>query len=500
MVTLIILDGFGIRKESFGNAIKSAGTPNLDKLIKKYPHTTLEASGLAVGLPAGQMGNSEVGHLTLGGGRVVWQDLMKINRDIENNTFKDNKNLIKAFKHAEKNKSNLHLIGLLSDGGVHSHISHLYAILNAAKSYKIKNIYIHVITDGRDTPVNSGLGFAKQVEERIAGTNAKIASISGRVYAMDREKRYERIKKYYDCIINGKGKEYSSIQIAIQNNYQNNIYDEFIEPALIDKNGIIQEDDSVIFYNFRSDRARELSFALTDKNFKEFKVKQFKNLLFSPMEEYAKELSQTNVIYPPTKIQDNLSAIISQEGLKQFHIAETTKYAHVTFYFNGGIENPYKNEERKLIESIDTEDFSYYPKMRAFEITEETLEAIASQKYDFILVNYSNPDMIGHTGNFQATKEAITCVEKQTYAIALATLMAGGDCIITADHGNAELMFDKNGEKVTSHTTSPVPCILVSEKYKKVKLSKNASIANVAPTVLKLLNLQIPESMEKPLF
>ena len=317
---------------------------------------------------------------------------------------------------------------------------------------------------------------------------------------MDREKRYERIKKYYDCIINGKGKEYSSIQNAIQNNYKNNIYDEFIEPSLIDKNGIIQENDSVIFYNFRSDRARELSFALTDKNFKEFEVKQFKNLLFSPMEEYAKELSQTNVIYPPTKIQDNLSAIISQEGLKQFHIAETTKYAHVTFYFNGGIEKPYKNEERKLIESIDTEDFSYYPKMRAFEITEATLEAIASQKYDFILVNYSNPDMIGHTGNFQATKEAITFVEKQTYALALATLMAGGDCIITADHGNAELMFDKNGEKVTSHTTSPVPCILVSEKYKKAKLSKNASIANIAPTVLKLLNLQIPEIMEKPLF
>ncbi len=500
MVTLIILDGFGIRKESFGNAIKSAGTPNLDKLLKKYPNTQLEASGLAVGLPEGQMGNSEVGHLTLGSGRISWQDLMKINKDIENNTFKDNKNLIKAFKHAEKNKSNLHLIGLLSDGGVHSHINHLYAILEAAKKYNIKNVYIHVITDGRDTPINSGIEYIKQLESKIENTNAKIASISGRVYAMDREKRYERIKKYYDVVVFGNNESKTTANDVILKNYNNNVYDEFIEPTLLNKNAVIKDNDSVIFYNYRSDRARELSFSLTNENFKEFKTQKFKNLLFSPMEEYAKELSSTNVIYPPIKITDNLSSVISSAGLKQFHIAETTKYAHVTFYFNGGIEKPYKNEERKLIESIDTEDFSYYPKMRAYEITESTLEAIASQKYDFILVNYSNPDMIGHTGNFQAAKEAIVCVEKQAYALALATLMAGGDCIITADHGNAELMIDKNGDKVTSHTTNPVPCILVSEKHKKVKLLKKASIANIAPTVLKLLNLNIPSTMEKPLF
>lgn len=500
MVTLIILDGFGLRKETFGNAIKSAGTLNLDKLLKKYPHTQLEASGLAVGLPDGQMGNSEVGHLTLGSGRISWQDLMKINKEIENNTFKDNKNLIKALKHAQDNSSSLHLIGLLSTGGVHSHISHLYAILEASKEYNIKNIYIHVITDGRDTPINSGIDYVKQLEDKIANTNAKISSISGRVYAMDREKRYERIKKYYDTIVYGKNEVAKSAVEVLQENYNNNVYDEFIEPVLIDKNGTIKENDSVIFFNYRSDRARELSFALTDENFKEFKTKKFKNLLFSPMEEYAKELSSTNVIYPPEKITDNLSALISNAGMKQFHIAETTKYAHVTFYFNGGIEKPYKNEERKLIESIDTEDFSYYPKMRAYEITEATLDAIASQKYDFILVNYSNPDMIGHTGNFGAAKEAITFVEKQAYALALATLMAGGECIITADHGNAELMIDKNGEKVTSHTTNPVPCILVSEKHKKVKLLKKASIANIAPTVLKLLDLEIPSTMEKPLF
>ncbi len=499
MVTLIILDGFGLRKESFGNAIKAQGTPNLDKLIKKYPFTQLEASGLAVGLPEGQMGNSEVGHLTLGSGRKTWQDLMEINQDIANNKFKDNIALIKAFKHAEKNKSNLHLMGLLSDGGVHSHINQLFAILDCAKAYKIQHIYIHVFTDGRDTAVTSGRGFVERLENKIQGTHASIASISGRVYAMDREQRWERLEKAYNVIVNGKGKTASTAISCIEENYSNGITDEFIEPTLIDNNGIIKDNDSVIHFNYRSDRARELSFAIVNNNFTHFKVKKFKNLLYSPMKEYAKELAFTNVIYPPVKINDNLSALISQAGMKQFHVAETTKYAHVTFYFNGGIEEPYPGEERKLIESIDVEDFSYYPKMRALEITEATLEAIASQKYDFVLVNFSNPDMIGHTGNFNSAKEAIACVEKQAYLLALATLMAGGECIITADHGNAELMFDKNGNKVTSHTTNPVPCILVSEKFKKAKLKKNCSIANIAPTVLKLLNLPIPNSMEKPL-
>lgn len=500
MVTLIILDGFGLRKEEFGNAIKSAGTPNLDKLFKKYPHTQLEASGLAVGLPEGQMGNSEVGHLTLGSGRRTWQDLMEINKDIENNTLKDNKNLIKAFKHAEKNKSNLHLIGLLSDGGVHSHINHLFAILDCAREYKINHIYIHVLTDGRDTPINSGLSFVKRLEDKIKGTNISIASIGGRVYGMDREQRYERVVKCYDVLTKAKPFVNKTASQVLQDSYDNNIYDEFIEPVSLDKSSVIKDGDSVIHFNYRSDRARELSFALVDPNFKHFKTKKFDNLFYSPMKEYSKELAKTNVIYPPLSIDDNLSALISKAELKQFHIAETTKYAHVTFYFNGWHEPPYKDEERKLIESIDTEDFSYYPKMRAIEITEETLEAIASQKYDFILVNYSNPDMIGHTGNFNAAKEAISCVEKQAYALALATLMAGGDCIITADHGNAELMFDKDGNKVTSHTTNPVPCILVSEKFKKAKLIKKGTIANIAPTVLKLLNLDIPTSMEKPLF
>ncbi len=497
MVTLIILDGFGLRKEKNGNAIYSAGTPNLDKLLKKYPHTTLEASGSRVGLPEGQMGNSEVGHLTLGGGRVILQDLMKIDDDVKTGQFGKNPALIKALKHAEG--KNLHIMGLLSDGGIHSNISHLFAILDYAKDYQIKNIFIHAFMDGRDTGIKDGIKFIEKLNAKIENTNAKIASVSGRVFAMDREKRFERVEKAYKTFVFGENLQNLTAKEYILKSYENGVYDEFIEPALIEKEGVIKDGDSVIFFNYRSDRAIEMTRAITDKQFKEFKTKQFNNLLFSPKKEYSVDITSLNTLYPPEEIEDNLSAIISQNNLKQFHIAETTKYAHVTFFFNGGIEKPYKNEERVLIDSIDVQDFSDYPKMRAIEITEKTLDAIASAKYDFILVNYSNPDMIGHTGNFNATKEAIACVEKQAYALALATLMAGGECIITADHGNAELMFDEKGNKITTHTTNPVPCIFVSEK-RKVKLLKNGSIANIAPTILKMLDIEIPKTMTKPLF
>ena len=499
MVTLIILDGFGLSKKKLGNAITSAGTPHLDKLKKMYPYTTLLASGQSVGLPKGQMGNSEVGHLTLGSGRVILQDLEKINTDIKRGIFFENKALLKAIKHAKINDSSLHLMGLLSDGGVHSHINHLFAIIDMAKAAGLEKVYIHAFLDGRDTPFNSGKRYISLLEDYIKSTPFKIASISGRIYAMDREQRYERLQKAYDVLV-GKAKCINKTALqALQESYKQAVYDEFVSPVLLDEKGVIKDNDSVIFFNFRSDRAIELTKALTDRKFDKFSTKKFKNLLFSPMELYHEDFRSLNVIYPPERIEDNLSAIISKEGLKQFHIAETTKYAHVTFFFNGTIEKPYKNEERKLIESIDTKDFSYYPKMRALQITEETLDAIASDKYDFILVNYSNPDMIGHTGNFEATKQAISCVEKQAYALALATLMAGGDCIITADHGNAEEMIDKKGSKITSHTTNPVPCYLVSERFKHVKLKKG-SLANVAPTVLKLLDKPIPKTMEKPLF
>ncbi|MBP3345352.1 MAG: 2,3-bisphosphoglycerate-independent phosphoglycerate mutase, partial [Clostridia bacterium] len=412
MVTLIILDGFGLSKKKFGNAILSAGTPNLDKLKDRYFYTTLKASGEAVGLPKGQMGNSEVGHLTMGSGRVVLQDLQKIDNDIKTKEFAKSPRLIKAIMHAKENNSSLHLMGLLSDGGVHSHINHLFAIIDLAKKYGLQKVYIHAFLDGRDVAYNSANKYIQLVENKFAGTNYKIASLSGRIYAMDREKRYERLEKAYNTLVFGENYFEGSASELISKSYSEGVYDEFLVPTLLVKEGTIKDNDSVIFFNYRSDRAIELTDALTNDNFDKFKKKQLKNMLFSPMELYSAEFERLNVIYPPAKISDNLAAILSENGLKQFHIAETTKYAHVTFFFNGGIEEAYTGEERKLIDSIDTQDFSYYPKMRAHEITEETLDAIASGKYDFILVNFSNPDMIGHTGNFEATKQAISCIEK----------------------------------------------------------------------------------------
>lgn len=501
MVTLVILDGFGEKKEKFGNAIKSQGTPYLDKLKKQYPHTLINASGEYVGLPKGVMGNSEVGHLTIGSGRVILQDLQLINNEIETGKFYQNPALIKAMTHAERSGGNLHLMGLLSTGCIHSNIEHLFSILDMAKNYDIKNIYIHAILDGRDTGVRDGLKFVKQTEEKIAGTNARIGTLIGRIYAMDREKRFDRVKIAYDMLTAGKGKHSESAQKALEESYANGVYDEYVEATVIDKNSTISDNDSLIFFNYRSDRAREITFAFTKDDFKEFETKKLKNFLFTAMTEYSDELKHVNTIYPPTKIEDNLAAVLSQNGKTQYHIAETTKYAHVTFFFNGGIEEMYHGEDRKLIDSINVKDYSAYPKMRAVEITQDVLDAIASNRYDFILVNYSNPDMLGHTGNWASTKEAIECVDKQAYAVALATLMAGGDCIITADHGNAEEMMDHDGNKLTKHTTNPVPFVLVSKNHPEVKrLKKGKSLTSIAPTVLKLLGVEIPQNYDEPLY
>lgn len=498
MVTLVILDGLGIRKDSWGNAVKGSGLPNLTKLFKKYPFTLLSASGESVGLPEGQMGNSEVGHFTMGTGKIVWQDLERINKAIEDGSFFDNKALNKALKHAEDNKSSLHIMGLMSNGGVHSSLAHLDAILLQAKKYNIKNIYIHAFTDGRDTPIQSGMDFLSELDSKIAGTNVKIASICGRIFAMDREQRYERLEKAYALLTLGKGGQAKSFKEALENSYSSGKTDEFVEPVLIEKDGLVKDNDSVLFFNFRSDRAREITTAFTDENFDKFKVKKFKNLLFTCMCEYSSELAHLNTMFPPEKIQDNLSSLIAKAGKKQFHIAETTKYAHVTFFFNGGIEEPNAGEDRKLIDSIAVQDFSGFPQMRANEITMELLEQIASNKYDFLLVNYSNPDMIGHTGNYQATVDAVRCVDKCAYAVALATLMAGGTCIITADHGNAEIMFDEKGSKVTSHTTSPVPLCIVSKNKYKIK-NKHGGLSNIASTILKIMNIDAPKDMNPPL-
>lgn len=495
MVTLCILDGFGLKDKQEGNSIKLAGTPNLDELMKNYPSTSILASGNAVGLPEGQMGNSEVGHLTIGAGRVIEQDLLHIDNEIANGNFAKNESVIRAMKYAEENGTNLHLMGLCSDGGIHSKLSHMFALLDVAKNYNIKNIYIHVITDGRDTGVNAGEGFMDDIAEKIKGTNAKIATICGRVYFMDRERRFDRVEKAYNLIVNGVGEEFDDYKSAIKASYAAGITDEFVEPKIIDKDGTIKDGDSVVFFNYRSDRAREMTYALTDENFAEFEAVKFKKLLYTPMQEYAKDLSHLNTIYPPKVVEDNLSWVVSNAGLKQYHISETTKYAHVTFFFSGTIEKQYEGEERKLIDSYNDKNFANHPKMRAEEITEALLEAINSKKYDFLLVNFSNPDMIGHTGDVEAAIEAIKCCDECAKKVADATLANGGECIIIADHGNAEEMIDEKGEPMTAHTTNPVPFILVSEKNKNVKLKEDGSLANVAPTVIELLGIEKPAEM-----
>lgn len=499
MVTLVIMDGFGHSEIKEGNAVLLQGTPNLDKL-NVYPHTLIEASGEAVGLTPGQMGNSEVGHLNLGAGRVLYQDLMKINKAIKDDTLKDNKAICDAISHAKENNSTLHFIGLCSTGGVHSHLDHLKALVDLANKNGVEKIYIHFISDGRDTDPKSGVYFMKDLLESVSG-KAKIADVCGRVYAMDREKRYDRVEKAYDLYVYGKGELESFDPVeAIEKNYASGNTDEFVKPTLVDKNGIIKDNDSVIFFNFRTDRPREITDAITQENFNAFNTKKIKNLCYVTMTEYSDEFKGILVAFPPEKIEDNLSRIISDHKMKQFHTSETTKYAHVTFFFNGGIEEPYPGEDRKLIDTIDVKNFADFPEMRAKEITKAVCDAIESEKYDFVLVNLSNPDMIGHTGNLEAAKKAVKIVDECAYKIAETTLKFGGDAIITADHGNCEEMILPNGKISTAHSTNPVPLWLVSEKHKDAKLISDGVLANVAPTVLKLLGIKIPSNMEKPMF
>lgn len=499
MVTLLILDGFGYNKKKYGNAIKLAGTPHLDKLKKRYPNTLIEASGEYVGLTKNQMGNSEVGHLNLGAGRVVYQDLPRIDNAILSKEIDKNKNLLNAFNHAKKFNSCLHIMGLLSDGGVHSHNTHLYKLIELAEQNGVKDIAVHCFLDGRDTPPQSAMYYLKQLEKNL--NSAKICSLVGRVYAMDREQRYDRLEKAYDMLCFGKADNYyQTYEDAINDLYSQNLTDEFITPTIIGKPKTIEPSDSVIFYNFRSDRARELSFALTNENFDKFQTKRLDNLYFLCMTEYDENLKNVKTIFSPVKIENNLSKILSENNLTQFHISETTKYAHVTYFFNGGIEKAYKGEDRVLIESENVTNFDLTPNMKAFEITQKVCEVIADNKHDFILVNLSNADMLGHTGDIDATIKTITTIDKCASMIALSTLMAGGDCLITADHGNAEVMLDKHKNKITSHTTSKVPFILVSEKHKNAKLIKDGKLSNIAPTVLKLLNIEKPNFMDKSMF
>jgi len=391
-------------------------------------------------------------------------------------------------------------MGLCSDGGVHSHINHLKALIDASSKKKV-HTFLHLFLDGRDTAINSGVNFVNEIKDYCKGKPCRIASLCGRAFAMDREKRFDRIQKIYKMLTFGRSEVIeSNIDTIFANSYEKEIYDEFFRTTIVSGGySSIKDGDAVIFFNFRADRARELTDAFTKEDFSEFKVNKYKNLCFTTFTEYDSENKNVNVMFEPIKIENNLSKILADNNLKQLKITETTKYAHVTFFFNGGIEKENVNEDRKLIESEDVLDFSATPKMKAFEVTEEVLLAICDNKYDFILVNLCNADMVGHSGNFEATVKAVEAVDKCAYAIALACLSAGGDCIITADHGNAESMFDKDGNKITSHTTNKVPFLLVSQKHKKAKLKKKGKLSNVAPTVLKLLDIEIPEDMDEPL-
>jgi 2,3-bisphosphoglycerate-independent phosphoglycerate mutase len=495
---LVILDGWGLAPAGPGNAISLAETPNFDYLWTKFAHTKLLASGEAVGLPEGQMGNSEVGHLNIGAGRVVMQDLPRISESIKHKSFYKNPELKKLFAYAKKHKKPVHLMGLVSDGGVHSHEKHLFALLEFAKKEKMKKVYIHVFTDGRDTPKDSAIDYIKKLEKEINRLKiGRIATICGRYYALDRDNRWERTKLAYLALVSGQGELNTSPEKAIEKSYKRKISDEFIRPVIVDKNGLIKDGDAVIFFNLRSDRPRQLTRSLLLPDFEHFKrEKQLKDLYFVTMTEYEKDLPVRGIAFPEHKLKATLAEVIAGEGLSQFHIAETEKYAHVTYFLNGGRETAFPNEDRKLIPSPKVPTYDLKPTMSAEEVTDELIKRIG--KYDFIVVNYANPDMVGHTGKLDA---AIKAVEKVDECLGHVVEVAGKkdyQTIIVADHGNAEEMRNSDGSPKTSHTVNPVPFILVGGPL--TKLTTQGKLANIAPTILEIMGIEPPDEMTaKPL-
>lgn len=499
-IALIIMDGWGIGDEKdASNAIHNAPTPNLDKLFAENPHTSLLCSGEAVGLPDGQMGNSEVGHTNIGAGRVVYQELTRITRAVRDKSFFENKAFNKVIDGVKEKGGALHLFGLVSPGGVHSHTDHLYALLELAKKREVKDVFVHAFLDGRDVPPKSALEYLDALEAKIAEIGAgKIATVSGRFYAMDRDKRWERVEKAYEAITHAKGQASLSAKSAVESSYANEITDEFVLPTVIAGYTGMTKNDGVIFFNFRPDRARELTHALTDEKFDGFARDEELRPFYATMTQYEAGLN-VDIAFEPEELTHTLGETIEKAGLTQLRIAETEKYAHVTFFFNGGIEKPYNGEDRILVPSPKVATYDLKPEMSAYEVTEKVVEAIKSQKYDFIILNYANGDMVGHTGVYEAAEKAVETVDECVGKMVDAIKAEGGIAVITADHGNAEMMVDpESGEPFTAHTTNPVPLVIVGSDAKALHEGK---LCDIAPTLLKLAGLEIPAQMTgKPLF
>jgi 2,3-bisphosphoglycerate-independent phosphoglycerate mutase len=493
---LMILDGWGIGDGSKADVISQVPTPNLTYYKNNYPNSRLHASGEDVGLPDGQMGNSEVGHLNIGAGRVIYQDLVKINKECKTGDIRKNKVLTDAFSYARDNNKQVHFMGLLSDGGVHSLDKHLYYLCDMTMDYGLKNVFIHGFGDGRDTDPRSGIGYMKNLLDHLKKSNGKVASFIGRFYAMDRDKRWERIKEAYDLIVSGTGAPTENIIEGMQESYNAGVTDEFMKPIVVTDNsgnpiGLVKDGDVIVFFNFRNDRAKELTIALTQKDMPENGMKTIP-LYYCTMTPYDATFKGLHIIYPKDNADNTIGEVLAAAGKHQLRIAETEKYAHVTFFFSGGREEKFKNEDRIMIPSPKVATYDLQPEMSAFAVTEAVIKAIESEKYDFICLNFANGDMVGHTGVYEAIKKAVATVDECAGAVIKSARNKGYDVLVIADHGNADKALNEDGSPNTAHSLNPVPCILISDDYKKIN---EGILADVAPTLLKIMGVPIPKDM-----
>lgn len=503
---IIIMDGYGLAPSGAGNAITIDGSKNVNELIKNYPSATLGASGLSVGLPQGQMGNSEVGHLNMGAGRIVYQDLTKITKAIEDGDFFENPALLKAVENAKQNGKKLHLYGLLSNGGVHSHLTHVFALLKLAKKAGLEEVFVHCFMDGRDVSPTSGAGFIRDLQAEMKEVGiGKVVSVCGRYYAMDRDNNWDRVEKAYDMLTLGEGEKTDDPAATVEKSYENGVTDEFLKPIKVYENGkpvgLLEEGDSVICFNFRPDRAREITRAVSQKVFTVPKGNAFNRKtgwlhpVYVCFTVYDAAFDDVDIAFPKTVLNNTLGEYLAKLGKKQLRIAETEKYAHVTFFFNGGVESPNEGEVRDLIPSPKVATYDLQPEMSAFEVTDKVLEELESGEFDVMILNFANCDMVGHTGVIPAAVKAVHTVDECVKKVVDKILSMGGAALLTADHGNADKLLSEDGSPFTAHTTNPVPVVLVSEKYKKASLRKDGILADLAPTLLTVMGVPVPKEM-----